>query len=195
MLNFLSIGRAIYGRLLFILLLISMGSYEATAEKSLYDYSARCIDGHEIPFTRYKGKVVLIVNTAAHCGFTDQLTELQKLQDRYSDRGLIVLGFPSTDFSELEQESNPQLKKFCKKRYGVSFQLFSKGRVTGSDKLEVYKYLTEEAPKDLRGEVTFTFEKFLIDRNGVLRGRFGSFTNPLSIRVTEMVEALLKEGE
>lgn len=165
----------------------------AWADSSFYALEARSLEGDLVEFSQYKGKVLVVVNTAVHCGFTAQLSDLQKLYEKYQDQGLVVLGFPSADFSEKEKESDKQVKKFCRKRYGVSFPMFSKDRVVGPKKQAVYKFLTEEGAKKFKGEIGFTFEKFLIDRKGKIRDRFGSFTNPNGMKMTDAVEALLAE--
>jgi glutathione peroxidase len=167
----------------------------ANAQSSLYDLSATSIEGTEIRLSDYRGKVVLIVNTASNCGFTGQLDGLEKVYKKYQDQGLIVLGFPSNDFLGQEPASNSEIKAFCSNTYGTTFPLFNKAPVTGSDKQPVFKFLTELSLPELQGSVKWNFEKFLLDRNGLLRERYSSFTKPESEKLTKKIEELLAEAK
>jgi glutathione peroxidase len=160
---------------------------------SFFSIEARRIDGRPEKLDIYSGKVLLVVNTASRCGFTPQYRELQELFDRYKEKGLVVLAFPSNDFGNQEPGSNEEILAFCMSRYGVHFPLFEKNPVLGPSKQPVYKFLTETGPEELRGEVGWNFEKFLLDRKGRLRTRYGSFTNPLSKRLKGDIEKLLAE--
>ena len=157
----------------------------------LSDLSATSIDGVTGPLSEFAEKVVLISNTASHCGFTRQYQGLEDLWRRYQDDGLVVLGFPSNDFGAQEPGTDTDIKSFCSLTFGVSFPLFSKGHVRGPQKQDTFRFLTGEGPPRLRSEVRWNFEKFLIDRSGRLIGRWRSFTAPTSSKIVGAVEAVL----
>lgn len=171
---------------------ISKGEVMAS-QNSFYELSAPDISGQTIPLSTYKSHVLLIVNTASKCGFTSQYEDLQKLYEMHKDKKFSVLGFPSNDFLSQETGSNEEVKAFCTSKYGVTFPLFSKAEVTGVNKQPVYKFLTELGGEEFSGEIKWNFEKFLVDRNGKVRARFGSFTSPSSSRLTGKLEELLSE--
>ncbi len=156
---------------------------EPMIEKSLYDFVAKSIDGKDVPLSEYRSKIILIVNTASKCGFTPQYADLEKLYTNYKDRGFVVLGFPSNDFLSQEPGTNQDIKTFCQRNYGVTFPLFEKAAVTGSNKQPIFKYLTEEANPELTGGVRWNFEKFLIDQDGKLVDRWRSLTKPMSSKI------------
>ncbi len=160
-----------------------------TAEgPGFFSLKAKGIDGKEVDLSVYRGKVVMVVNTASRCGYTGQYKELQQLQAQYEKRGFTVLGFPSNDFAGQEPGTNEQIKSFCELNYKVTFPLFSKAPVTGEGKQPVYRFLTEGRP-----EVGWNFEKFVIDRKGQLAGRFLSKIEPMSKEVIATVEAALAQ--
>lgn len=161
--------------------------------KPIYDIEVDAITGEKISLSKYKGQVVLIVNTASRCGFTPQYKSLEELYTKYKERGFIVLGFPSNDFLNQDPGSNEEIKKFCEMNYSITFPLFAKNPVTGDQKQPLFKLLTEEVPEELQGGVKWNFEKFLIGRDGTLKARFGSFTTPMSMKLTEKLEELLNE--
>jgi glutathione peroxidase len=137
------------------------------------------IDGTATTLGGYKGQVMLIVNVASRCGFTGQYAGLQKLYETYKERGLTVLGFPANDFLGQEPGSNAEIAQFCSSKYHVTFPLFEKIVVTGSDMHPLYKYLTEkETNPEFAGKLTWNFNKFLIGRDGRILARFGSRTEP-----------------
>lgn len=160
---------------------------------SAYSIEVTNIDNQKVPLETYKGSVALIVNTASRCGFTPQYKDLQALYEKYKSRGFVVLGFPSNDFMSQEPGSNDDIKRFCSANYGVNFPMFTKGSVKGPEKQPLYKILTEQSGSEFQGEVGWNFEKFLVDRNGRVRARFGSFTNPMSAKLERKVEELLAE--
>ena len=168
---------------------------EPMPEKSIYDFVAKSIDGQDVPLSDYRGKIILIANTASKCGFTPQYADLEKLYTTYKDRGLVVLGFPSNDFLSQEPGTNQDIKTFCQRNYGVTFPLFEKNPVTGSGKQPVFKYLTELANSELTGSVRWNFEKFLLDQNGKLVERWRSFTKPMSSKVTDKIDALIAQAK
>jgi len=135
----------------------------------------------------YRGKVVLIVNTASKCGYTYQYEGLETLYDRYRDRGLVVLGFPSNDFANQEPGDEAQIQEFCRLTYGVRFPMFAKSRVTRGNADPLYQALGELAGEYPR----WNFHKYLLDRDGHLAGSFASQVEPLGPELLPRVEALL----
>ena len=157
---------------------------------SIYSFSARTLGGETVSLERYRGKALLIVNTASECGFTPQYAGLQKLHEDYAARGLEVLGFPCNQFGKQEPGDAAQIGSFCEKNYGVSFQMFDKIDVNGANAHPLYKYLTEEAPGLLGLEaIKWNFTKFLVDRNGTVVKRYAPVTKPETI--TQDIEKLL----
>ncbi len=145
---------------------------------SIYDYSAKDIDGNIVPMDEYKGKVVLIVNTASKCGFTPQYAGLEKLYQDFKGQDFLVLGFPSNQFKEQEPGSDDDIKNFCEINYGVTFPLFSKVDVNGDDAHDLFKYIRKETKGLLGDSVKWNFTKFLVDRNGQVIKRFSPQTSP-----------------
>lgn len=154
------------------------------APSSVYDFKLKNIDGDGFSLAKYKGKKVLIVNTASKCGFTPQYAELQKLADQYKDK-VVVVGFPANNFGQQEPGDALEIKTFCQKNYGVTFPLSQKVSVKGDDIDPLFKYLTEAPNPDFTGEIKWNFEKFLIDENGNLIHRFRSAVKPLSPEITK----------
>lgn len=161
----------------------------AKGQTRVYDFKMKSLAGQEVDLSRYKGKVLLIVNTASHCGYTKQYAGLQKLHEQLSEQGLTILGFPANDFGAQEPGSDNEIGEFCRKNYGVSFDMFSKIVVKGENKAPLYRYLTEEAP--VKGEVGWNFEKFLISRDGQIVGRFKSNIAPESPELLKAIETEL----
>jgi len=146
---------------------------------NLYDIEAKTIAGETIKLGNYKGKVLLIVNTASKCGFTGQYDGLQKLYETYSERGFVILGFPSNDFLRQEPGNNDEIASFCKINYGVTFPLFEKISVKGDNQHSLYAFLTsKETNPEFGGKVSWNFNKFLISSEGKIINRFGSRTKP-----------------
>lgn len=166
----------------------------APKEKSVYDFKMKSLAGQDVDLSKYKGKVLLIVNTASKCGNTPQYAALEKLSETYRKQGLEILGFPANNFGSQEPGSNEEIGAFCTKNYGVTFDMFSKISVKGADKAPLYTYLTEEANPQFKGDVTWNFEKFLISRDGKLVGRFTPKTQPGSPEVVAAIEHELKAG-
>ena len=156
------------------------------------NFTMNSLDGTPVDLSKYQGRVVLMVNVASQCGYTPQYEGLEELHKRYSARGLRLLGFPSNDFGQQEPGSNAEIADFCKKNFGVEFDMFSKISVLGSQKAPLYKFLTsaQTNPK-FAGEVDWNFEKFLIGRNGQVIGRFKSAIEPLSREITSAIESAL----
>ena len=144
---------------------------------SVYDFKLKNIDGQDFSLAQYRGKKVLIVNTASKCGFTPQYAELQKLADLYKGK-VVVVGFPANNFGQQEPGTATEIKSFCQKNFGVTFPLSQKVSVKGDDIDPLFKYLTSAPNPDFTGEIKWNFEKFLIDENGNLIHRFRSQNHP-----------------
>jgi glutathione peroxidase len=155
-----------------------------SAPSTIYTYKVHNIDGKTLDLKKYKGKKILIVNTASKCGYTVQYAELQKLADTYKGK-LVVIGFPANNFGGQEPGENLNIKEFCKKNFGVSFPLAEKSSVKGNDINPLFKYLTTTENPDFTGEIKWNFEKFLIDENGQLVHRFRSAVKPMSPEITK----------
>jgi glutathione peroxidase len=160
-------------------------------QPKLYSFSMKTIDGKDKPLSEYKGKVLLIVNVASKCGHTPQYKGLQSIYEKYKDRGFIILGFPANNFLRQEPGTNEDIKKFCTLNYGVTFDMFSKISVKGSDQDSLYQYLTKESP--VPGAVTWNFQKYLVDRKGNIVEKFAPGTGPEEKEVIDKIEQLLSE--
>jgi glutathione peroxidase len=146
---------------------------------SIYDVSATSIEGNSVSLNSCKNKVLLIVNTASQCGFTSQYQGLQALYDKYADQGLVILGFPCNQFGQQEPGNSDQIQSFCEARFGVSFPLFQKIEVNGSNAHPLYQYLRKAAPGIFGTEaIKWNFTKFLVDRNGNVVRRYPPTTKP-----------------
>ena len=157
---------------------------------TVYDYSAKTIDGKDKKLADYRGQVLLIVNVASACGYTPQYEGLEALQKKFGARGFAVLGFPSNQFGAQEPGSDKEIAEFCSKNYGVTFPMFSKIDVNGAGAHPLYKYLQEEKPGLLGSEpIKWNFSKFLVDKNGAVVARYGSSTKPSALE--EPISALL----
>jgi glutathione peroxidase len=155
----------------------------------LYGFRLPDIDGRPVDLKTFKGKVLLIVNTASMCGNTPQYADLQEMYERYRERGFEVLAFPANDFGQQEPGTNQEIKGFCYTRYSISFPLFSKITVVGKEKHPLYRYLTEQSP--FPGRVTWNFQKYLVDRSGNVIGKYDPGMNPLSPTILSDVEKAL----
>jgi glutathione peroxidase len=163
-----------------------------TAIQSIHEVELPRLNGKPESLSAYAGKVVLAVNVASRCGFTPQYAGLQALQDRYSDRGFTVLGFPSNQFFHQEPGTAEQIQEFCSHNYGVTFPLFAKLDVKGDGQHPLYSLLSETADDAGKaGNVSWNFEKFLVGRDGHAVRRFRSKVTPEDPRIVEAVEALL----
>jgi glutathione peroxidase len=138
------------------------------AMKSIYDFKVKDLTGNDFDFASLKGKKIMIVNTASKCGLTPQYEELQLLYEQYQDQ-LVIVGFPANNFGAQEPGTNEEIATFCKKNYGVAFPMMSKISVKGEDMAPIYKYLTQKSENGLEdSEVTWNFQKYLIDQDGKL---------------------------
>lgn len=157
---------------------------------SLYELSARALDGETVRLERYRDKVLLIVNTASECGFTPQYAGLQRLHERYAARGFEVLGFPCNQFGQQEPGDAAQIGSFCEKQYGVAFPMFEKIDVKGPNAHPLYRYLTRQAPGLLGTRwIKWNFTKFLVDRSGHVVKRYAPSKKPEELDAD--IEALL----
>lgn len=163
-------------RFLFILCAFALAT-------SVYDFKVDALEGGKLDLSQYKGKKILIVNTASKCGLTPQYKDLETLYKQYNDK-LVVIGFPANNFMKQEPGTNEEIKEFCQKNYGVSFPMAAKISVKGKDIHPLYKYLVDEAEKKgIKDPIKWNFTKFLIDEKGQLITVFSSKTNPMSEEV------------
>jgi len=167
---------------LFLLLGMSM----MVSADNVYQFKVTSIDGEPLDLSQYRGKKILIVNTASECGFTKQYAGLQELATKYADK-VVVIGFPANNFGGQEPGSNLEIKGFCEKNFGVTFPLAEKISVKGEDISPLFEYLTTADNADFTGEINWNFEKFLIDEEGRLIHRFRSKVEPMS---TELISKL-----
>jgi glutathione peroxidase len=156
---------------------------------TIHDFSATSIDGIERQLVDYKGKVVLVVNTASQCGFTGQYKGLEELYRTYADRGLVVLGFPCDQFGHQEPGDEEEIATFCERNFGVTFPLFSKVDVNGPDAHPLYQWLRSEKSGLVGDKIRWNFTKFLVDSEGKVVERYGSRTTP--VQIADDIEALL----
>jgi len=161
-------------------------------KEKFYDFNATSIIGENISMSQYKGKVILVVNTASKCGFTPQYEGLQKLYEEHKDKGLVILGFPCNQFSEQEPGTHKEIQNFCNTNYDLTFPLFEKIDVNGDNTHPLYKFLKSEATGIMWSEsIKWNFTKFLVDTNGKVITRYGSSTKPKNIE--EDILKLLKK--
>lgn len=164
----------------------------APAEKSMYEFTMKDIDGKDVKLDSYKGKVVMIVNVASKCGYTPQYEGLEAVYKKYRDQGFVVLGFPANNFMGQEPGTEKEIKEFCSTKYGVTFPMFSKISVTGADQHPLYTFLTsKESNPEFGGDISWNFNKFLADRNGKIVARFSSKDKPDSELVAAAIEKYL----
>jgi len=155
----------------------------------VYDFTLNDIDGKPVSLSQYRGKALLLVNTASFCGNTPQYTDLEKMYEQYREKGFEILAFPANNFGQQEPGTNEEIKTFCYTKYSLSFPLFSKISVKGDDKHPLYRYLTEQSP--FPGEVEWNFQKYLVDRSGKVVARYHHRTKPLAPEIAQDVERVL----
>lgn len=163
---------------------------QTSAAQGVLDLTMKRIDANEERLDTYRGKVVLIVNVASQCGLTPQYDALQKMYEKYQDRGLVVLGFPSNDFREQEPGTNTQIAEFCTSKFKVTFPMFEKVHVKGTEACDLYKRLAAQ-PGDLGGEPKWNFTKFLVDRSGKVVARFEPKVKPDAEEVVSAIHKAL----
>ena len=154
-----------------------------------YDFTMKNIDGQEVKMDVYKGKVVLVVNTASNCGLTPQFKGLEELYEEYKEQGFEILGFPCNQFANQDSGSNDEIHQFCLLNYGVSFTMFEKINVNGQNAHPLYKYLKSEQNGFLSKEIKWNFTKFLIDTDGNIIKRYGPTIAPIKLK--EGIKSLL----
>jgi glutathione peroxidase len=162
---------------------------EAPKVKSVLDFTMKDIDGKPKPLSAYKGKVLMIVNTASECGFTPQYETLQKLYETYKEKGFMILAFPANNFGEQEPGTNAEIKTFCSTKFHTTFDLFEKISVKGNDQHPLYSFITKES--QCAGDVKWNFQKYLVDKHGQIVTKYLSAVDPMSKEVREQVEKLL----
>jgi glutathione peroxidase len=167
------------------MLRIALLAFAFAAAIGVYDFKVPGLDGNTIDLSKFKGKKILIVNTASKCGNTPQYEALEKLYEKYKDK-LVIVGFPANNFGGQEPGSNGEIKEFCKKNYGVSFPMAEKVSVKGDDIHPLFKYLVSEAEKmGIQDPIKWNFTKFLLDENGKLITVIHNKVNPMSEEVTK----------
>lgn len=169
--------------------LIVLTTLAASAE-SLYDIKLKDIDGKDTSLAAYKGKVLLIVNVASHCGYTKQYTGLEAIYEKYKGQGFVILGFPCNQFGGQEPGSNEEIKQFCSSKFSVTFPLFDKIDVNGANRSPLYAALAgDHSP--FPGKITWNFNKFLVGKDGTIVKRFDSKVTPESAEMTKAIESAL----
>jgi glutathione peroxidase len=181
----------LFGALLIMAGLTVTGSLRAAS--GIYTFTLNSIDGKPAPLADYKGKVVLVVNVASQCGYTPQYSALEATYEKYKDQGFVILGFPANNFGAQEPGTNEEIKTFCTRKYSVTFPMYAKISVKGSDQAPLYAYLTKDTPAGINGEIKWNFTKFLVDRNGNVIQRFEPAVTPDSKEVIAAIEKQLKQ--
>jgi glutathione peroxidase len=154
----------------------------SSAQQSIYDFKMKGLNGEEIDFSKYKGKMMLLVNTASKCGFTPQYEDLQQLHERFGEK-VVVLGFPANNFLWQEPGNNDEIAQFCQKNYGVTFQMFEKISVKGRDQHPLFNWLEKKSGR----KPSWNFCKYLIGRNGEVLGFFGPKVKPLDNEIVSKI--------
>ena len=156
------------------------------------NFKMKSLTGKDVDLSKYKGKVVLMVNVASQCGLTPQYEGLEDLHEKYAGKGLAILGFPANEFGKQEPGTDDEIAEFCQQNFGVKFDMFSKVVVKGEGQCALYKFLTsKETDPKFPGDITWNFEKFLISRDGQIVARFAPKVTPDSPEVTDAIEAEL----
>ncbi len=162
---------------------------KATAPVSIYQFKAKTIDGQELDFSRFKGKRLLIVNTASKCGFTPQFEQLEAIYKKYKDQGFEIVGFPSNDFASQDPGTNDEIHTFCQRNYGVTFTMMEKVHVKGDSICDIYKWLTQKAQNGrMNSKVKWNFQKYMIDENGQLVDDVPSWKKPDCRKIISWIE-------
>ncbi|HMP04038.1 MAG TPA: glutathione peroxidase [Gemmatales bacterium] len=162
---------------------------ESKETPPVLNFTMKTIDGKDLKLSQFQGKVVLFVNVASKCGLTPQYQALQDLHDKYADQGLVIIGIPANDFGRQEPGSDSEIAEFCTNKFGVKFQMMSKVVVKGDGQCELYKFLTsKESNPQFAGDITWNFEKFLVNRKGEVVQRFNPRVKPDDPRVLKAIE-------
>lgn len=157
--------------------MILMTGANAMTQESIHEFTFKLIDGTEKSFADFKGKKIMVVNTASECGFTPQYEQLQQMHEKYGD-SLVIVGFPANNFGKQEPGTNDEIRKFCKVNYGVTFLMAAKVSVKGDDIDPLFKWLCDQKTASIHGSIRWNFEKFILDENGKLIERFRSGIKP-----------------
>lgn len=152
--------------------------------KDIYGFSFKTLDGKEVKLSKFKGKKILIVNTASKCGYTKQYEDLEKLHKQYG-KNVVLIGFPSANFGGQELGSNAEIKEFCSSKFATTFLIAEKSDVKGEKTTPLFQYLTSQANPDFTGDIKWNFEKFLINEKGQLVHRFRSAVKPLDEQIVK----------
>ena len=168
---------------------MAFGAGATSQPSSVLDFSVKANDGKSVDLNQYKGKVLLIVNTASKCGFTPQYEGLEKVYTTYKDKGFDILAFPANDFGHQEPGTNEEIREFCTSKYNVTFDLFEKIVVKGDGQAPLYQYLTSKTTDpEFAGPIKWNFTKFLVSKEGKIVARYDSKVKPESKEVTEAIE-------
>ena len=160
---------------------------------NVLDFTLNSIDGKPAPLSQYQGKVVLIVNVASRCGYTPQYEGLEKVYEKYKDKGFVILGFPANNFGGQEPGTNEEIKTFCSSKYMVTFPMYAKISVKGADIHPLYQFLTDKTTNPASGgDIKWNFTKFLVDRDGKVVARFEPAVTPDSPEVKSAIEKTLR---
>lgn len=174
--------------LLVIMLSLFGFSKNKAQAKSIHSFKVEALDGSTIDFSKFKGKKILVVNTASECGFTPQYADLEKLSKAYKNK-LVVVGFPANNFGGQEPGSNKEIATFCQRNYGVSFPMAAKISVKGNDIAPIYKFLTDKKENGVKStKILWNFTKILLDEKGNVIDSFVSTTNPMSESITKYLK-------
>ncbi len=169
------------------------GDEQSKGPDSIHEFSVKDINGKDITLSKYKGKVLLVVNVASRCGLTTSNYDgLNQIHAKYKDKGLEILAFPANNFGGQEPGSNSEIKEFCEGK-GVAFPVFAKVSVKGDDQCPLYRYLTTHSDEKIAGEIAWNFQKYLVDRNGRVIAKFGPRTNPTDKELVEAIEKALAQ--
>jgi len=176
-----------------LIIMLLLGGLQMVNAQTIYDFDLMSPDGRELTLESFRGKVLMIVNTASKCGFTGQYKDLQEIYDRFADQGFVVLGFPANSFMNQEPGTNEEIIEFCQLNYGVSFPMFAKISVKGKDIHPLYKYLTsKDTNPHFGGSIGWNFTKFLVSKDGEIIDRYRPTTNPSDPKVIRAIEAALQ---
>ena len=179
-------------RLVLVLMFCVAADSLGAGAKSVYNFTLKSIDGKPVSLKNYHGKVLLLVNVASRCGFTPQYPGLESLYEKYKDRGLVIVGIPANNFASQEPGTNEEIKKFCSRKYNVTFPMMAKVSVLGADKTPLYGFITDKAANpEIGGDIKWNFTKFIFDREGKPVARFEPAVTPDSPEVTAAIESAL----
>jgi len=171
----------------------NMNAFEAVIDHTtgVVDHTMTSIEGDTVDLRGYRGRPMLIVNTASKCGYTKQYDTLQKLYEEFGDRGFVIIGIPSNDFGNQEPGTHEEIANFCRLNYGVTFPMMEKVHTKGPEQAPIYRTLTAETREGVRGEIKWNFTKFLVNGEGEVVARFEPAVDPMSSEIVDAVENLL----